>query len=81
MTDNYARHTETGELVFFSGSLPAKTRPAKDWAFFALPDGVGPEAFGGRLIGESSDVRCKRLLHAPHDKQCLTCRTMATEEP
>lgn len=71
---NYARNIKTGDLVFFSGSLPIAIRPVANWAFWAIPSGSQPESFQGRFIGEAPDARCARLNHQPCDKMCDHCR-------
>jgi hypothetical protein len=75
MTKNYARNINTGELRFFDTWSPAllPIEGLDNWAFFEVPSGANASRFRGRLIGESSDVRCERLSHQPLDKRCPLC--------
>jgi hypothetical protein len=70
---NYARHTETNELVFFAGELPDWDIELEQWAFHAVPLGSNPVKFNGRIIGEDSESRCQRMRHAPKSKACSVC--------
>lgn len=72
-TTNYARNVKSGELRFFEHFYPEMFETLENWAFYALPPRAIPSRFRCRLIGESADVRCARLLHAPGDKRCAVC--------
>ena len=81
MTKNYARNIKTGELRFFATWSPAllPIEGLENWAFFELPAGANASRFKGRLIGESSDMRCARLDHTPNDKRCSVCTAAELE--
>jgi len=74
---NYARHTKEKVEVFFDEHPSDIIGPWDQWAFYAIPTGIAPAQFTGRIIGESPDQRCRRMKHAPRDRQCVSCPTKA----
>ncbi len=63
----------TGETVFFGDDgVPESLRPLNHWAFYRLPASVVPSMFHGYVVGEDTDKRCERMLHAPN--RCESCR-------
>lgn len=64
-TNNYARCSATGQIVFFNdGSAPAFTHPQL-WVFYRRPKGADPETFRGRIVGENAVGEAQSDAEAP----------------
>ena len=68
---NYARHIETGRMVFFNADPPMPETEYPEWAFHHVPDIEDPVAFRGSIVGECSYQMCERKQHAP--RACQSC--------